>query len=31
MADNDLALGRIVQALSHSPYWKDTLIFVVEE
>src|SRR5580692_10644607 len=24
MADNDLALGRIVQALSHSPYWKDT-------
>ena len=28
MADNDLALGRIVQALSHSPYWKDTVIFV---
>jgi hypothetical protein len=26
MADNDLALGRIVQALSHSPYWKDTVI-----
>jgi DNA-binding beta-propeller fold protein YncE len=31
MADNDLALGRIVQALSHSPYWKDTVIFVVED
>jgi hypothetical protein len=31
MADNDLALGRIVQALSHSPAWKDTVIFVVED
>jgi DNA-binding beta-propeller fold protein YncE len=31
MADNDLALGRMVQALSHSPYWKDTVIFVLED
>ncbi|MGC2792571.1 MAG: bifunctional YncE family protein/alkaline phosphatase family protein, partial [Candidatus Sulfotelmatobacter sp.] len=31
MADNDLALGRIVQALSHSPYWKDTVILVLED
>jgi DNA-binding beta-propeller fold protein YncE len=31
MADNDLALGRIVQALSHSPYWKDTVVLVVED
>ena len=31
MADNDLALGRIVQVLSHSPYWKDTVILVVED
>jgi len=31
MADNDLALGRIVQALSRTPYWKDTVIFVVED
>jgi Phosphoesterase family len=31
MADNDLAMGRIVQALSHSPYWRDTVIFVVED
>ena len=31
MADNDLAFGRIVQALSHSEHWKDTVIFVVED
>src|SRR5579864_1296858 len=31
MADNDLALGRIVQAFSHSLYWKDTVIFVLED
>src|SRR5260370_1736361 len=31
MADNGLGLGRIVQALSHSRYWKDTVIFVVED
>ena len=31
MADNDLALGRIVEAVSNSPYWKDTVIFVVED
>jgi YVTN family beta-propeller protein len=31
MADNDLALGRIVNAVSNSPYWKDTAIFVVED
>lgn len=30
-ADNDLALGRIVEAISHSPFWKDTAIFVVED
>src|SRR5258708_17924736 len=29
MADNDLALGRIVEALSKSPYWRDTLMFVL--
>ncbi|HXO43025.1 MAG TPA: hypothetical protein VN999_16360, partial [Thermoanaerobaculia bacterium] len=26
-----LALGRIVDGLSHSPFWKDTVIFVVED
>jgi DNA-binding beta-propeller fold protein YncE len=31
MADNDLALGRIVAAVSHSPQWKNTCIFVVED
>ena len=31
MADNDLALGRIVETLSKSPFWKDTVIFVLED
>jgi hypothetical protein len=31
VADNDLALGRVVDAVSHSPYWGDTAIFVVED
>jgi YVTN family beta-propeller protein len=31
VADNDLALGRIVQALSTSPYWKSTVLFVMED
>ncbi len=31
VADNDLALGRIVQAVSESPVWRETAIFVVED
>lgn len=31
MADNDLALGRIVEALSKSPFWRDTIVFVLED
>jgi len=31
MADNDLALGRIVEAISKSPFWKNTLIAVLED
>ncbi|MGB8116387.1 MAG: beta-propeller fold lactonase family protein [Candidatus Sulfotelmatobacter sp.] len=31
VADNDLALGRVVEAVSHSPYWDDTAIFVLED
>jgi len=31
VADNDFALGRLVEAVSHSPYWRDTAIFVVED
>jgi YVTN family beta-propeller protein len=31
VADNDLALGRIVEAVSHSKFWKETCIFVVQD
>jgi YVTN family beta-propeller protein len=31
VADNDLALGQIVDAISHSKYWKDTCIFAIED
>lgn len=31
VADNDFALGQIVEAISHSRFWKDTVIFVVED
>jgi hypothetical protein len=31
MADNDLALGRIVEFLSHTPDWKNMAIFVTED
>jgi DNA-binding beta-propeller fold protein YncE len=31
VADNDLAVGRVVDAVSHSPYWDDTAIFVIED
>ena len=31
MADNDLALGRIVEFLSHTPYWKKMAIFVTQD
>ena len=31
VADNDLATGKIVDTISHSPYWKDSAIFVVED
>ncbi len=31
VADNDLALGRIVSAISHSRYWRSTAIFVLED
>ncbi|MGH9510678.1 MAG: bifunctional YncE family protein/alkaline phosphatase family protein [Terriglobales bacterium] len=31
VADNDLAVGRVVEAVSHSSYWEDTAIFVVED
>ena len=31
VADNDYALGRMIEAVSHSPYWKNTAILVVED
>ncbi len=31
VADNDLAVGRVVEAVSSSPYWADTAIFVLED
>lgn len=31
VADNDLALGRLVETVSHSQYWRDTAIFVTED
>jgi YVTN family beta-propeller protein len=31
VADNDLAVGKMVDWISHSPYWKDSAIFVTED
>ena len=31
VADNDLALGRLVDAVSHSRFWKETAIFVIQD
>ena len=31
VADNDYAVGALVEAVSNSPYWKDTAIFLVED
>ncbi len=31
LADNDLALGRVVEAVSHGKFWEDTAIFVLED
>ena len=31
VADNDLAVGRLVEAVSNSAYWDDTAIFILED
>ena len=31
VSDNDLAVGRAVEAVSHSPFWDDTAFFVLED
>jgi DNA-binding beta-propeller fold protein YncE len=31
VADNDLAVGRVVEAVSHSAFWNDTAILILED
>jgi DNA-binding beta-propeller fold protein YncE len=31
VADNDLAIGRVVEAVSHSAFWDDTAFFILED
>jgi DNA-binding beta-propeller fold protein YncE len=31
LADNDLAVGRAVEAISNSPFWDDTAFFILED
>ena len=31
VADNDLAMGQILESLSHSIFWKDTCLFAIED
>ena len=31
VADNDLALGRMIEAITKSRFWKNTVVFVVED
>ena len=31
MVDNDLAVGRIVEFLSHTPFWRNMAIFITED
>ena len=31
VADNDLAFGQVLEALSHSSFWKDTCVFACED
>lgn len=31
VADNDYAIGKLVETVSHSPFWKETAIFVTED
>jgi DNA-binding beta-propeller fold protein YncE len=31
VADNDLAVGRAVEAVSHSPFWDSTAFFILED
>ena len=31
VADNDLALGRAIEAISHSRFWPETAVFIIED
>ena len=31
VADNDLAVGRAIEDISHSPFWDDTAFFILED
>jgi hypothetical protein len=31
VADNDMAIGEVAQALSHSPFWRNTLMIVTQD
>lgn len=31
VADNDLAVGQVIEAMTHSKFWKETAIFVVQD
>lgn len=31
VADNDLAMGQVIDAISHSKFWKETAVFVVQD
>ena len=31
VADNDYGVGQVVEAISHSPYWKQSAIFILED
>ncbi len=31
VADNDLAVGRAIEAISHSPFWDSTAFFILED
>lgn len=31
VADNDLAIGRLLDHLSHSPVWKESVVFILED
>jgi hypothetical protein len=31
VGSNDLALGKMIEAISHSRFWKDTAVFIIED